>query len=170
MIIVTVKIYKKAGKPGWASIVPFYNIYVLSEFTWGKGWYGLAYYGVIIVLNAIDSSTLTSLSSIASLAVIILTYVRLAKSFGKSGGFACGLIFLNPIFLGILAFSKNAKYIGVNGVSNEFSSNVGVNYRENNNPNVNMNGSSIGANYTYNANNTSNGIGNNNYNTHLLKI
>lgn len=31
-------LFKKAGKPGWASIVPFYNVYTLFEITWGSGW------------------------------------------------------------------------------------------------------------------------------------
>jgi len=30
-IIATWLIYKKAGQPGWASIIPFYNFYVLLK-------------------------------------------------------------------------------------------------------------------------------------------
>lgn len=30
-------IFRKAGKPGWAAIVPFYNLYVLFDITWGSG-------------------------------------------------------------------------------------------------------------------------------------
>ena len=30
--------FKKAGKHGWAALVPFYNSYVLMEIAWGNGW------------------------------------------------------------------------------------------------------------------------------------
>lgn len=36
----------------------------------------------------------------------IFTMIKLAKVFGKKGGFACGLIFLSIVFLPILAFSS----------------------------------------------------------------
>ena len=35
MIIAEWKLFKKAGQPGWAAIVPFYNAYVLTKITWG---------------------------------------------------------------------------------------------------------------------------------------
>ena len=41
----------------------------------------------------------------------IFTMIKLAKVFGKKGGFACGLIFLSIVFLPILAFGK-AEYTG----------------------------------------------------------
>ena len=43
---------------------------------------------------------------------LIIAYVRLAHAFGKSSGFAAGLIFLNIIFMAILAFD-NSSYTGV---------------------------------------------------------
>ena len=48
---------------------------------------------------------------IAALVLSIMQNVKLAKAFGKSTGFAIGLIFLNPIFLLILGFG-DAKYVG----------------------------------------------------------
>ena len=36
-----------------------------------------------------------------------MAYIKLAKAFGKSSGFAAGLIFLNVIFMGILAFDDS---------------------------------------------------------------
>ncbi len=100
-IVVMWKVFKKAGKPGWASIVPVYNLYVLFEITWGKGWLFLTMFASIIPV----------IGTIAVAVIIIITYVKLAKSFGKSGGFAVGLIFLNMIFMAILAFGKN-EYVG----------------------------------------------------------
>ena len=51
---------------------------------------------------------------IANLVVLIMLYVKMARSFGKSGGFAVGLIFLSIIFIPILAFGSD-DYIGPDG-------------------------------------------------------
>lgn len=93
-IFVMWKIFVKAGEPGWASIVPFYNTYVLFKITWGNGWLFLL--SLIPVVNAV---------------ILIITYVKLAQAFGKGTGFILGLIFLSPIFLPILAFDSS-DYIG----------------------------------------------------------
>ena len=105
-IIVMWKLFTKAGKPGWAAIVPFYNLYVLFEITWGNGWLFLLTFLAIIPI----------VGSIAVLVIMIITMVKLAKAFGKSGGFAVGLVFLTLIFEAILAFG-DSKYVGVDGVS-----------------------------------------------------
>ena len=92
MIIANWKIYTKAGKPGWASIVPFYNMYVMYEIAGMNGW--------MFLLTFIP---------IVNIVIQIMLYLNLAKKFGKSTGFAIGLILLNPIFLLLLAFG-NAEY------------------------------------------------------------
>ena len=84
-------IFRKAGKPGWAAIVPFYNLYVLFEITWGSG-----------------IRFLLLLIPIYNIVLGIQTCIRLAKAFGKSGGFAAGLIFLPYIFIPLLAFGGTA--------------------------------------------------------------
>ena len=89
------KIFEKAGEPGWAAIIPFYNLYVLFKITWGNGW-----------------KFLFLLIPIANIVFAIITMVKLAKAFGKSGGFAVGLIFLSIIFYCILAFDQS-QYLGV---------------------------------------------------------
>lgn len=94
-IVALWKIFEKAGEPGWAAIIPFYNLYVLFKITWGSGW-----------------KFLLLLIPIANLVIAIITMVKLAKAFGKSGGFAVGLIFLSVIFYYILAFDSST-YIGV---------------------------------------------------------
>ena len=96
-IIATWKIFAKAGKPGWAAIVPFYNLYVLYEITWGNG--------ILFLLMLIP---------FVNFIIAIITMVKLAKAFGKDTGFAIGLIFLSFIFMLILAFGS-AQYVGVNG-------------------------------------------------------
>ena len=103
-IVVMWKIFKKAGKEGWIALIPFYNLYTLFEITWGNGWLFLLTFLSIIPF----------IGSIAVLVIAILTNIKLAKAFGKSGGFAVGLIFLSLIFMAILAFD-NSEYVGVEG-------------------------------------------------------
>ena len=93
-IFVQWKIFTKAGKPGWASIVPIYNIIVLLEIVGKQWWYLLLLF--IPVVNIV---------------ILIMVMIALAQVFGKSGGFAVGLIFLFLIFMAILAFG-DAKYLG----------------------------------------------------------
>ena len=94
-IVAMWKVFEKAGEPGWAAIIPFYNLYVLFKITWGNGW-----------------KFLLLLIPIANFVIAIITMVKLAKAFGKSGGFAVGLIFLSVIFYCILAFDQS-EYAGV---------------------------------------------------------
>lgn len=90
-------IFKKAGEHGWAAIIPFYDLWVLFKITWGRG-----------------SCMFLMLIPGANIVFAIMTCIKLARVFGKGGGFAVGLIFLEPIFLMILAFG-NARYIGIDG-------------------------------------------------------
>ncbi len=83
------KIFTKAGKPGWASLVPIYNIIVLLEVARQPLW--------MIILLFIP---------IANIVVYIIVAIELSKNFGKSGGFAAGLILLSIIFYPILAFGS----------------------------------------------------------------
>jgi len=91
-------VYTKAGKPGWAILIPIYNIIVLLEIV-GKPWWW------IFLL----------LIPIVNIVIGIIVIHRVSLSFGKDVGFTLGLIFLSVIFWPILAFSK-AKYLGSGGV------------------------------------------------------
>jgi hypothetical protein len=94
VFLVQWKIFVKAGKPGWACLVPIYNILVLLEIV-GKPWWYL----------------LLMFIPVANIVILIMMMIALAQVFGKSGGFAVGLIFLSIIFMAILAFG-DAKYLG----------------------------------------------------------
>jgi hypothetical protein len=83
------KIFTKAGKPGWAVIVPIYNIIVMLEIVGRPVWWILLL--IIPFVNFI---------------VGILVAVDLAKAFGKSVVFAVGLILLPFIFYPILGFGS----------------------------------------------------------------
>ena len=98
VVIAMWKVFTKAAKPGWASLIPVYNMVVMYQIVGLNPWLLLLY--LIPFVNWI-----------AALILSIMLNVKLAKVFGKSTGFAIGLIFLNPIFLLILGFG-DAKYIG----------------------------------------------------------
>lgn len=94
MLISMWKIYSKAGKPGWAAIIPIYNLIVLLEIVDKPLWW--------IILMLIP---------FVNIVISIIVTVELAKKFGQSVGFAIGMILLSIIFYPILAFGS-AKYQG----------------------------------------------------------
>ena len=93
-IIAEWKIFEKAGREGWKSLIPFYSQYVLTEISGLNGWYFL----------------LCFIPYVGPLIWSIIVYINLAKAFGKDTGFAIGLILLTFIFMLILAFG-DAKYV-----------------------------------------------------------
>lgn len=94
MLVAIWKVFQKAGEPGWAAIVPFYQTYVMYKISFGNGWLFLLIF--VPCVNVIMG---------------IIAIFKLAKAFGKGGGFALGMIFLTPIFWCILAFG-DAQYLG----------------------------------------------------------
>lgn len=100
MIISMWKIFTKAGKPGWASIVPIYNVITLFKIV------GLNPYLIFLYLTLI----IPPIGVIVAIVLSIMSAVKLTKAFGEEGAFAVGLIFLPIIFYPILAFGK-AKYV-----------------------------------------------------------
>ncbi len=106
-IIAMWKLFEKAGKPGWASIVPVYNVIVLFEII-GYKWY----YIFLFLLGWVPI--------VGQLALVVFSIhynVKLSKAFGKDIGYGIGLAFLSVVFIPIFAFSKNINYVGptVNG-------------------------------------------------------
>ena len=91
------KVFTKAGKPGWAAIVPIYNLIVLLEIVGKPTWWLL-----LLLIPCVN------------LIIFIMVYHRLSLSFGKDVGFTIGLILLGFIFMPILAFG-DAQYVGPGG-------------------------------------------------------
>ena len=94
MIAACWKIFTKAGQPGWASIIPIYNWYIICKIVGRPGWW------VILLLIPF-----------VNFIIGIILCIDLAKSFGKGVGFGIGLVLLGVIFFPILAFGS-AQYQG----------------------------------------------------------
>lgn len=86
------KVFSKAGKPGWAAIVPIYNLVVMLEIAGKPIWW--------IILFLIPC---------VNLIMAILTFMGVAKNFGKGEAYGIGLAFLPFIFFPLLGFS-DARY------------------------------------------------------------
>lgn len=122
MIVSQWKIFTKAGKPGWASIVPVYNMIVMIQ---------IADLSLVYLLLLFIP--------IANIYALFKIYIGIAHKFGKSTGFGVGLIFLTIIFMPMLAFG-DAVYEGNSNTSmnNDFNNNNN-NFNNNNNYNNNNN-------------------------------
>ena len=89
------KMFQKAGKPGWAAIVPFYNIIVLLQIAGKPVWWFILYF--IPFVNIV---------------IQILVSIEVAKKFGKDAAFGVvGLWLFGPIGYLMLGFGK-AQYQG----------------------------------------------------------
>ena len=94
MVAAMWKVFTKAGQPGWAAIVPIYNLVILLNIVGKPLWW--------IILFMIPLVNIYALFSVA---------IGLAKSFGKSTGFGIGLAILGFFFYPILGFGP-ARYVG----------------------------------------------------------
>jgi hypothetical protein len=87
-------VFVKAGKPGWAAIIPIYNFFVLMDVA-GKPWWW----------------ALLMLVPVVNIVIMILTAIAVAHAFARSTLFGVCLAVLGPIFFPILGFG-GAKYVG----------------------------------------------------------
>ncbi len=88
------KVFVKAGKPGWACLIPIYNVIVMLEIAGKPLWW--------IILLFIP---------FVNFVVLILVAIAIAEKFGQGVGFGIGLAFLPMIFYPILGFG-DAQYRG----------------------------------------------------------
>ena len=94
LIVAMWKVFTKAGQPGWACIIPIYNLYVWCKIV-GRPWWWI----------------LLMLIPFVNFIIAIILGIDMAKSFGKGAGFGIGLALLGIIFLPILGFGS-AQYQG----------------------------------------------------------
>lgn len=88
------KVFVKAGKPGWAAIIPIYNAIVLLQIAGKPIWWIILFF--IPIVNIV---------------MAVLVGIAVAKQFGKGEGFGIGLGLLGFIFYPILGFG-DAQYQG----------------------------------------------------------
>jgi hypothetical protein len=86
------KIFTKAGEPGWAALIPIYNLVVLLKIAGKPAWWF-----VLLLIPFVN------------FVVLIMVMLSLAKNFGKGTGFAFGLLLLSPVFYPMLAWG-DARY------------------------------------------------------------
>jgi hypothetical protein len=93
LVIVSIwRVYTKAGQPGWAVLIPIYNLYIYCKIVGRPGWWVLLMF--IPLVNIVIS---------------LILHLELANHFGKGAGFGVGLWLLPFIFYPILAFG-DAQY------------------------------------------------------------
>lgn len=94
------RMFVKAGKPGWAAIIPIYNVFVLLQIVGRPGWWLILFF--IPFVNVV---------------IALLVSIDLAKSFDKSAAWGIIMLFIfNAIGYLILGFS-DARYKGPSVVS-----------------------------------------------------
>ena len=86
------KTFTKAGKPGWAALVPIYNVVVLLQIAERPVWWLLLFFVPFV-----------------NFVVMIVVAVDVAKRFGKGVGFGLGLALFGFICFPVLGFG-NARY------------------------------------------------------------
>ena len=90
MVAAMWKVFVKAGKPGWAALIPIYNLVVLLEIAGKPAWWFILF--LIPFVNFV---------------VIIMLSISLAKKFGKGVGYGLGLAFLGVVFYPMLGFGDS---------------------------------------------------------------
>ena len=88
------KMFVKAGQPGWAAIIPIYNMIVLLQIVGRPLWWF-----ILLLIPCVN------------IIFLIIVMNDLSKSFGQGVGFTLGLIVLSFIFIPILGFGS-AQYVG----------------------------------------------------------
>lgn len=96
------KVFVKAGQPGWAILVPIYNIYIMTLIAKKPAWW------IAIIL----------LVPLVNIVFLIMLIHGISTNFGKDGGFTAGLILLGIVFWPILGFG-DAQYIGGSAKTND---------------------------------------------------
>ena len=131
-LIAWCKLFSKAGLPWERMFVPVYGSYWQYKIADATGifWANLGMGVLLTIVMLVSPNMLArsrySSSGLGGLGILLIIVgialfvlqciymVKLAKAYGKGGGFAVGLILLYPIFILILGFG-DSEYVGPNG-------------------------------------------------------
>jgi hypothetical protein len=102
------RVFTKAGRPGWAAVIPFYNVYVLLQVAGRPAWWLLFY------VLSVFTFFVPPVSLGIALVLGIVVGIDVARRFGRGSGFGVGLGILPFIFYPILGFGA-ARYQGEDG-------------------------------------------------------
>ncbi len=83
-------VFTKAGQPGWAALIPIYNLYILFKIAGKSGWW-----------------LLLLLIPLVNLFVLFVVTSTVAANFGKGLLYTLGMMFLPFIFYPILGFGSS---------------------------------------------------------------
>lgn len=130
-IIANWRVFKKAGEPGWKSLIPIYNQYIALKIVKMRNWFWWVIgcsicAGIMIAFDGTNPFLMNEAQlqvydwgahPMVLFATVMISFVcvytgivhayRLSKVFGHGIGFTLGLIFLQPIFLMILGFGPS---------------------------------------------------------------
>jgi TRAP-type C4-dicarboxylate transport system permease small subunit len=84
------KVFERAGEPGWAVIIPIYNLYVLTK-----------------VAQVSAAWMIAMLLPFLNIIAVFVVANGVAKRFGKSTGFGIGLVLLPFLFYPMLAWGDD---------------------------------------------------------------
>lgn len=94
------KVFEKAGQPGWACLIPFYNGYIMLKIAGRPGWWLILF-----------------LIPLVNIVIALLVAIDIAKAFGQGAGFGVVLLFLlSGIGYLVLGFG-NYRYVGPAGAT-----------------------------------------------------
>lgn len=119
-IIAMWRIFTKAGEKGWKSLIPIYNVYILFKIAgrnfWKYFWLAFALGFVEAIADNVANTAVAAICAIGALVLAIYVIIEIVKmyhglstKFGHDAGFTVGLVFLNIIFMLILALG-NSQY------------------------------------------------------------
>lgn len=120
LVIAFWKIFTKMGEPGWKSIIPFYNLYVIFKNCWKTSMFWVA---LVLLLagsfvagmgQGMESSFIMLGGQVVMLVgaiVVIMGEYYLYKSFGHGIGWLILSIFIPNILMLVLGFGSS-QYLG----------------------------------------------------------
>jgi len=116
-LVSTWRIFAKAGRPGWASVVPIYNSVLLFQIAGQPAWQGVTVFLCAVASRLLQlfpepSPARIAIGLVFSIVALGLSFVvgySLAEKFGKGRAFGTGMALLPFVFYPILAFG-DAQY------------------------------------------------------------